>query len=558
MDRYKKPQVYVVNNSSIAKKIGEKYIVSEGDLGLIKKIEYGTGENDRFVNLDYNPIPNPHEYEVRIIDMQEKQEEILSHKDENPNGEILFKVSFPKTHFDPRPLVASIIRNKTDENNLTIFFAGSNFVEDYQIVKVEGQHRYSYLRDEKHGSNDLLRAYTKKKQGKKIQNGDHKLSDIIGKYAVEYKVIYELPKKYDRESGTSIENENYIPLLTNQNGEVVSYLGFDSETGYELALPVCKNKEQLVEELLSQGLPEIIPKMFPESQEFAWINSTYYKSKEILQLEESIEEVKKKYQERIKTIEDQIQQVKEENMFLTELLTESGDKLVAAVVKYLEWLGFSNVVLADEKESGVLREDIQIVLEKFLFIIEVKGIGGTSTDSECAQIGKHRRRREKEHRDKEIIPIYIVNHQRYMDPRQRSIPPFSEDQIDYAQNDERGLLTTWDMYNKYKLIESAIFTKKEVREAFHKQGLLDLTPTDIQMVGKVSEYYQEPRACILELDGVRVSVGDEIICNKDDTWLRGKIESLKVNDNSIESAQNGEIGLVLDIELGKGYILYKR
>ena len=252
MDRYKKPQVYVINNSSVAKKIGEKYIVSEGNLGLIKKVEYDIGENDRFVNLDYNLISNLHEYEVRIIDMQEKQKEILSYEDENPDGELLFKVSFPKTVFDPRPLVASIIRNKTDENNLTIFFAGSDFVEEYQIVKVEGQHNYSYSRNEKHGSNDLLKAYTKNKQGKKFKNGDHKLSDIIGKYATEYKVIYELPKEYDRESGTSIVNGNYISLLTNQNGEVVSYMGFDSETGYELALPVCKNKEQLVEELFSQ------------------------------------------------------------------------------------------------------------------------------------------------------------------------------------------------------------------------------------------------------------------------------------------------------------------
>lgn len=92
-----------------------------------------------------------------------------------------------------------------------------------------------------------------------------------------------------------------------------------------------------------------------------------------------------------------------------------------------------------------------------------KGIGGTSTDAECSQVAKHRRRREKEHRDKEILPIYIVNHQRYIRPSLRQNPPFSDNQIDYAKNDERGLLTTWQLYNQYKLIENGIFTKKETR-----------------------------------------------------------------------------------------------
>ena len=529
-------------------------------MGSIKKIEYDEGEDYRFVNLEYNLIPNLHEYEVRIIDMQEKQREILSCENEIPNGEILFRVSYPKEYFDPRPLVENIIgcENSTNKNNLTIFFADSMIVERYEVYKVEGWHNYSFWGDEEHRSNRMMRADSKNKRGKKIQNGDYKLSEIIIKYATEYKVIFELPDVYDEENNTYVKNKNYISLLKNQNDEVVSYIGFDSETGYELALPVCENKEQLVDELFSQGLPELLPEIFPESQEFAWSNSDYYKSKDILQLEVFIEGAKENYQELIKTTKDQIQQIKKENMFLIELLTESGDKLVAAVVEYLGWLGFSNVILVDAKESGVLREDVQIVLEEYLFIIEVKGLGGTSTDSECSQIGKHRRRREKEYPHKEIIPIYIVNHQRYMDPRQRSTPPFSKDQIDYAQNDERGLLTTWDMHKKYKLIESGVFTKKAVREAFHKQGLLDLTPVDMQMIGKVSEYYQKPQACIVELDRIKVCVGDEIICNKDDIWVKGKVESMQVNNNCIDSAHDGEVGLVLDVELGKGYVLYKK
>lgn len=558
MNRYNEPQVCVINNSSIAKKIGEKYIVVEGDLGSLKEIKYGRNENERFLNWEFKKIPNLHEYEVRIIDMQEEQTKVLVTQNENPSGEYLLRVSYPKTVFDPRPLALHHIKEDTDEGNLTIFFADSNIMGEYEIVKVVGQNSCIPYYDKKHGSNEFLSVGSENKQGQKLQCGNHKLSETINKYATGYRVIFELPGQYNRESNAYVRSKSYMPLLTNQVGEVVSYIGISSKKGYELVLPVCKNKEQLIEELFSCGLSELMPEIFPESQEFVWSNSDYYKSREILQLEESIKEIEKDYQVQVKKAEDQIHQIKESKMFLTELLIESGDKLVAAVAKYFEWLGFSNVLLVDEKETGILREDIQIVLKEGLLIVEVKGIGGTSTDSECAQIAKHRRRRENEYPEKKIFPIYIVNHQRYVDPRQRKTPPFSKDQIDYAYNDERGLLTTWDMYKSYKYIEDGVFTKEEVKDAFYKHGLLDLIPVDMRTVGKVNKYYPKTKACIVELDNVKVCVGDEIICKKGDICLKAKVESLQEQNSSVDSAQHGEIGLVLDIELEKGYILYKR
>lgn len=145
-----------------------------------------------------------------------------------------------------------------------------------------------------------------------------------------------------------------------------------------------------------------------------------------------------------------------------------------------------------------------------------------------------------------------------MNPKQRANPPFNSDQIEYALNDERGLLTTWDMYKKYKLIENGIFTKEKVRQAFFKKGLLDLTPTNLFKIGIVKEYFKKPRACILDIINAKLCVGDEILCNKDDIWLNGKIESIQKDDKTIDNVQNGEIGLVLDIELAEGFTLYKR
>lgn len=204
----------------------------------------------------------------------------------------------------------------------------------------------------------------------------------------------------------------------------------------------------------------------------------------------------------------------------------------------------------------ILREDIQILEDDKLFIIEVKGIGGTSTDSECSQVAKHRRRREKEHCDKEILPIYIVNHQRYIRPSLRQNPPFSKDQIDYAENDERGLLTTWQLYNQYKLIQNGIFTKEETRESLDKCGLISLLPKKLIRVGSYDEYFKKPKAGILTLNNVKLEIGEMIYAKKGVNWTCTTIDSLRLNDRDVDRADNGEVGIVTDVELGKGYQIF--
>ena len=247
--------------------------------------------------------------------------------------------------------------------------------------------------------------------------------------------------------------------------------------------------------------------------------------------------------------------INEKYKFLNELLIETGDKLVQAVCKYFRWLGFSNVEAIDGKED-VLREDIHIIEKDKLYIIEVKGIGGTSSDAECSQVAKHRRKREKENRDKEIVPIYIVNHQRYMRPSLRQNPPFSVNQIEYAENDERGLLTTWQLYNQFKLIENGIFTKEETRDSLDKSGLISLIPKNLISLGTYIEYYKKPKAGILVLNNVKLKVGYEIYAQKEERWIRTKINSIHLKDKNVEYTDNGEVGIVTDIELEKGFEIF--
>jgi hypothetical protein len=558
MKKYSNPQIFVVNNEKVAKKMGERYIVETGDLGTRKIVDY-QDKNERLVNFDYKLIRNLHEYKVRIIDLQEEMTEVTSDIDEAPIvDKPLFKLNFPKKVFDPKPMALHLLCKEADKNNLTIIFAGDEYTEEYELVEMTGHHSHTTVGKHSYNTYSMIHAVPQSKEGRILKYEENNLSTIIKKFATGYKVIFDLPKGYDRDYRKSVINRNYIPLMKNQENEIISYIGYDENTGYELLLPECDNKDQLMEELFSKVLPELLPQMFPESREYSWISNNYYKHRDVIQYEREIQKITTRYEEELKTVNEKIEQNKIKNMFLPNLLTESGEKLIEAVKEYLEWLEFENVSIIDKKDNDVLMEDIQVSTENELFIIHIQGLEGTPTDSDCAQIAKNRRRIERENVSKNVIPLYIVNHQRYINPIQRENPPFTQEQIDYAKSDERGLLTTWDLFKRYRVVNEGVFTKEEIRASFLEQGLMRLQPLDMQYIGKVDEYFSKQNACMVNLEGIEISLDEEVYCNKKDIWFKSKIVSLQQNGQSIENAQNDKAEIILDKKIGKGYSFYKK
>lgn len=544
MPKYNEPQVYIINNSEIGKELEQEYnVASEKSIGIKKCLDSTDSYNIKYFSLKSSLIENLHEYKIIIIDLQNDDSYI--YRNSESNEKYLFRVDFPKTDINTKPFVMSIISNQMNKESLRIIFADSPFEEEYHLVEQIYKGHFSSKETYAYNLFSGLKIYAEKKFGKNIIKEKNKLAEVIGKYATEYRCIFKDPYSYN----------DYIPILHNSDKEVISYISYNTSGGYDLILPVCKDKPKLIKELFNQFLPECIPDLFPESNNFAWLKEDTFKPYEIFSLEEKAEDLKKEYDVKLQEIDKEKMTILEKYKFLNDLITETGDVLVEAVKEYLLWLGFEKVELVDNKEKGARREDIQIVEDKNLFIIEVKGIGGTSTDSECAQIAKHRRRREKENSDKTIFPLYIVNHQRYKKPEMRENPPFSSDQIDYAINDERGLLTTWQLYQQYKLIERDIFKKEEIRECLKKFGLVDFIPSNLQFIGSVSEYYIKSNACILNLENKLINIGDYIWAYKD-TWYKGKIKSMQVDSQPCQTVSDGEVGIVLDIPLGKGYRLY--
>ena len=71
-----------------------------------------------------------------------------------------------------------------------------------------------------------------RKRDKIKELGDQKLVSEIEKLQNQIALEQDLDK-----TTLDLSDDNYIPVLFNEDEEVISYIGYDSETGYELILP---------------------------------------------------------------------------------------------------------------------------------------------------------------------------------------------------------------------------------------------------------------------------------------------------------------------------------
>ena len=86
--------------------------------------------------------------------------------------------------------------------------------------------------------------------------------------------------------------------------------------------------------------------------------------------------------------------------------------------------------------------------------------------------------------------------------------------------------------------------------------MITLIPESLKSIGTLEEYFKKPKAGILKLNDFKVEVGDDIWARKDEKWVKTKIISMQLNDKDVEYASNGEIGIVTEIELEKGYEIF--
>ena len=334
--------------------------------------------------------------------------------------------------------------------------------------------------------------------------------------------------------------------MLNSKNEIVGFYDFSLEKSPVFAFPqLQKGKKDFLLGLIDELLPGLFPKIFPYSEQFSWLKLEDYFLPNQSNLLVQKENLKHEYEANLNRIEGKIESNQSKYQFLHDLITETGDSLVKSIECFFAYLGFRNIINMDETNPDIKEEDLQISLEQGLLVIEAKGIGGTSKDNECSQISKIRRRREKERDKFDVFALYIVNHQRYLPPLERKNPPFNEKQIEDAQSDERGLLTTYELFKLYSHIEEGFVTKENARNSLLQYGLIQFKPSKSHSLGCPLEIHRKGEVVILNIDNVKLMrKASIIVCNKDN-WFKVEILEIKLNDQTVESISEGQVGVKL-------------
>ena len=537
--------------------------IENGTLGTKVKVP-NNKQNDYNIVLPNAFLPsNLHEFDITILDLDNDKTIDYIQKEHYKNehtgkSSMVLHSAFPETIFNPKPLASHLLKSSLNKlgnkEHLIIIFSTENYNVEYQTLEITETE--NYLKDQFKYNIYSFQDYVPlngPKNGKEVivcDNIDINLKDFLSKYTNQM--------QYNQTFHTSSYNK-CLPLIKNTNGDLVSIQINDDNKTY-IYFPQVKEKAKFLNEFLLEIAPSLFPNLFPYATLHDWRNKKDYwlpKHEVLLQQKEDlIKEYEQKIEKKIEEINNNLKKYD----FLHKILTETGDELVTSIIEFLKWLEFKNIVDMDETKTDdvILEEDIQINIENGLLIIECKGIGGTSKDSECSQISKIKHRRCKERNSFDVFALYIVNHQKHIAPLQRPNPPFTEHQINDAIHDERGLLTTWQLYNLYFDIENGVITKEEASGALLKFGLVEFKPTDLIKIATCEKLYQNGTICSININNLELKVGDKLFIEKNNKFTTVTILEIQENKKTIESISNGQIGLKLSKAIKNDSIIWKK
>ena len=522
------------------------------------------------IYLEQNLPDNLHEYSVVIEDLgferktipydleQIDKQKAIADTDSSFKSLCLAK---PRNVFDPVPFCCFLLKSNFETKKgelIKIIFQAPKYEVQYSGIRMSNNiHSIGVFSNYQ----NILDFTQKSLSGDRVKLvNEYRLSEILFS-GLENQLSYSqtffhpsIPKNgiYDTEP-----NPHFIPLLLNEQGDIISYVYFEKKT-CTFVLPQIANKVVLLERLFTNYLYRNFSELFPLQTKNTWLAKKEYELPEIVQLCEEKEEARQIYENTIEQKDKSIAEIRKKYNFLYAMLTETGDSLVNNVKQYLEWLGFDNVQSMDEevKEGEDFQEDLQIHLaNNELLIIEVKGLHGTSKDNECSQISKIELRRIHERKYSNVHSLYIVNNERGKEPLKRQMPPFTETQIKDAEFAHRAMAYTYQLFNLYFEIETGIISKEEARNALFQNGLVDFR-SNFKSIGKPYDYFKNNKVACIELHDTILSVGDKVYFEDDRKRLNVvEIVNIQVDCQNKQTVKDGKVGIEFNMKIPKGAVL---
>lgn len=541
--------------------------VYEGSFGSVFSFKWDVAYTRHYYVLsDVNFPDNLHEYHVFVGDT-----DIAVRREYKPNEHHINDIADPNEHcltcsspiniLDLRPYGSRMLWDyfKNDSNKrIQVVFIGEYSSVSYTTSEI------GYYNPKNIGSFSNYDAwslqYGKRKYGNRVVFEDNSLSRILYEGRLnQVKYYHTFMTPYVGDDDNQKVDPNFIPLLKNENGECVSYLYCTKNGSLFCVLPQVEDKSSLLKSLFENILFPHYSKFFPDVEAKLWIHKEDYLLPEEKTIRDKIAAKQEEYKIAIAALEKEAEEVGKKNDFLKQLLTGTGDQLVKAVKTYLEWLGFEDVIDKDETldDGETKEEDLDLNYNGQLVLLEVKGINGTSTDAECSQVNKIVFRRMKQLKTTDVHGVYLVNNQKNVEPLSRQVPPFNDNQISDAENQDRTMIYTTQLFALFSDIENGYLTKEEARECFLRSGLANFH-SNLTCLGMPYDYYQKDTVVCLELDGVQISVGDTLYFKDSLNKLVGcEVESIQQDKQSISTVTTGRVGIKLNTKVHRNRELYK-
>lgn len=541
--------------------------VFEGSLGSVFNIDWNkTFSSVTPVLADWNIPQNIHEYHVFVHDMCNANKRLYI-KEQHSEAEITeikkrhIECDRPVSVFDIRPFGSYILSNRfsgaCNKRQLNIVFVSSEIRKKYNTDS------YSSCDLQTVGPYSLYDAWSvlsgNDRYGNIVSLEDNMVSRILfeGRTGeISYYHAFRAPMQ--NKGNARVQDEKFLPLLHNELNECVSYIYFHEEKFVDFVFPQMNDKAGFLRTLFEEVIFKSFSEFFPDIEEKRWINNTIFDLPGQKEIKDKIKEKEILVKREVGALETSLKQIDEDLGFLKDLITESGGKLVSAVKKYLEWLGFDNVVDKDAtlKDSDIKEEDLNFTYGNMLMLVEVKGINGTSTDAECSQVDKIVNRRMRQKNTLNVHGIYIVNNEKNVDPLKRTIPPFNDNQIGDAKNQSRTIVYTEQLFALYFDIEHGYISKDEAKERFLNEGLINFHSI-YKSLGIPYHYYNEGVIVCVELDGTNIRVGD-CLYYLDELHRLVELTIIEIQQDKtvLQEASDGKTSLNVGVKVPRNRELY--
>lgn len=214
------------------------------------------------------------------------------------------------------------------------------------------------------------------------------------------------------------------------------------------------------------------PDRFPESAE--WKSSESWASPDEILHRGKLREFEREEKSRRQTAEAKRQELMAEEaeaqiqgVEWRNLLTESGDNLVAAVRGALEVLGFI-VIDSDalSQHKSAKREDLRVMDGAWTALVEVKGYSGAAKSNDLSQVTRAAvAYAATEGRAPDAL-WYVPNAERETDPAQRmsALAGREEDVLAFGSNNDGCLIDTRDLFALRRRVAQGVTEPADARE----------------------------------------------------------------------------------------------